>query len=166
MGKATVVEWLEKNADKYSSKADCVHGCVAALKCGERTVYKKIAALNLVWDCEGNPTVATQAAPKKSGKGGKDIIPADQFLGKLDKVAAITKYLDDEVKDSYIEDDRLRRRFGFGKDKWRDVNSLPCFEGRVFSFLDSESGRKVTVWSSKRGIENARSTISMDRYDK
>lgn len=149
--------WLMEHADNYKTRMACAQDCMKKFGCHRATVYKRQLALGLSWEEDPKPQA-------KKRRESTEVLPADKFLGKIDRVKQVLDYLNDELGDDYIEDDKLRRRFGIPKDRWREMVGLPCFESRVFSFMDGETQRRMTVWSSKVGIEKAKRTISMDRY--
>jgi len=166
----TVKEWLEANMDKYDDYNKCRMACTKSTKRDPSTVRKYMKRM---WT---KPIADNRVASRTPGRNiagrgvteepsPEDIIDKKAFLGSVDLVAQVINYLDDVVKDAYIENEKLRRKFGIGNDKWRDIVRLPVMAGRNLAYNDRD-GRKTTVWSSKKGIEAAKATISMARYDK
>jgi len=100
----------------------------------------------------------------KKSHSGRDIIQSDEFIGGIDIVRQVMAFLNNEIKDDYIEDEKLRRRFEITIGKWKEIKSLPVFNERLFIYT-KPTGQKETVWSSKRGVKMARETISMARYE-
>ncbi len=160
-------QWLKANKEKY--KDDRVQGmkaCVKVLNASYKGV-QKVAAQE--WPYTGNlgrkgnsvGPVAASLMPKSSKK---DIMCPDTFLSGVDIVQHVMDFLESDVKDGYIEDEKLRRRFEIGTGKWSEIKRLPLWEGRFFVYQKS-NGQRATVWSSKKGIELARKTISMARYE-
>jgi hypothetical protein len=157
----TARQWFGKHMHKYTDYDKCRKACIKATKKDHSTVRK---TLKSIWEGE-IPERRCGPAVKPVDATTDDIIDKKDFLGSVDVVAQILKYLDTDVKDAYIENDKLRRKFGIGTDKWRDIVRLPVTEGRSISYND-RTGRRTTVWSSKKGIDAAKETISMARYDK
>lgn len=93
----------------------------------------------------------------------KDVIPPDKFLSGVDIVAKVLDFMNKGVKDGYIDDDKLRKRFGISSTKWREMTKLTPFEDRSLRY--ERDGKQMVVWSSLRGIERAKKTISMARYE-
>lgn len=149
----TVREWLEQNMEKYTDYDACFKACMKKTKRDPSTIRKYMKNM---WEFEEE----VEELPS-----GEDIIDKKDFLGSIDIVAKVLEYLDTVVRDAYIENDKLRRKFGINTTKWRDILRLPVMDGRSLSYNDRE-GRKITVWSSKKGINAAKETISMARYDK
>ncbi len=94
----------------------------------------------------------------------RDIMHPDEFIGGIDIVKQVMEFLNAEVKDSYIEDEKLRRRFEITIGKWKEIKSLQVFDDRMFIY-SKPTGQKATVWSSKKGVKTAKETISMARYE-
>ena len=94
----------------------------------------------------------------------KDIMQPDEFISGIDIVKQVIVFLNVEVMDGYIEDEKLRRRFEIGTGKWKEIKNLPVFGERMFIYT-KPTGQKATVWSSKKGIKTARETISLARYE-
>ena len=94
----------------------------------------------------------------------KDIMQPDEFISGIDIVKQVVEFLNIEVKDGYIEDEKLRRRFEISIGKWKEIKNLPIFGERMFIYT-KPTGQKATVWSSKKGIKTARETISLARYE-
>jgi hypothetical protein len=165
--KITTREWLKANMKKYKDYEKCKNACMKATKKTSSTVRK---CLNEMWKGERGDSRCADGKAKKhtvvdSEISMEDIIDKKSFLGSVDIVAQILEYLDEVVKDSYVDNEKLRRKFNLGSEKWRDISRLPVMEGRTLSYNDRD-GRKTTVWSSKKGIAAAKETISMARYDK
>ena len=125
------------------------------LKVRKDSVWKQMGRL---WPRPG------KGIPKNPEDLIKDVIPPEQFLAEVDDVRKVLDFLNATVKDSYIESDKLRRKFEVSQTRWKEMVQLPVFVDRSLTY-DCGGGRKKTVWSSKQGIETARKTISMARYD-
>ena len=165
-----IEDWLTENKDKWlHDRVAGMKACAEELGCSLKGVQNRAAT---IWPLGDYPIVPRSKSipktkiniPDKNVDGRSDIITAKEFISYIDVVQQIIVFLDNEVKDGYIENERLRRRFEIGTTKWKDIQGLPVFEGRVFVY-SKPSGSKATVWSSKQGIELARQTISMARYE-
>ena len=109
-------------------------------------------------------TKAKAVVKIKKSNSSRDIIQSDEFIGGIDVVRQVMAFLNNEIKDNYIEDEKLRRRFEITIGKWKEIKSLPVFNERLFIYT-KPTGQKEIVWSSKRGVKMARETISMARYE-
>ncbi len=115
-----------------------------------------------IWDKNKNGALTLSKTSVKDKK--KDIMQPDEFITGIDIVKQIADFLNSKVKDGYIEDEKLRRRFEIGMSKWGEIKRLPIWDGRIFIY-HTPTGQKSAVWSSAKGIELARKTISMARYE-
>ena len=179
MPKWTTKEWVELHLSEYDvatvkGKQKLVTACAKAIGRGRKTVHNVICEVmkekGMTSEAIGRPRnsgckIAPSAAVKEVLPDDSDLIDPADLLGRIDVVAQIKKYLDTVVKNKYIDSEKLRTKFGIGKDKWREVSSLPVFDGRTFTYTCSRTGRRVIVWSSKASITAAKETISMSRYD-
>lgn len=154
----TVKEWLEANKPKYypDRRREWYHDCAKETGCSLNTV-KKYAPR--IW-----PVESGVSARKIKGSEDKDIIAPEAFLSGIDVVQKVIGILDNVVKDAYIEDDKLRKRAGISRPKWKEVSGLSRFDGRRFTY-PTDTGQKITVWSSINGVRKAQETISMSRYE-
>lgn len=153
----TIKEWLTENKDAYTDRAQWITDCATQLG------FNRKAASNVaarIWP--SNKKRDRLALPKENGA---DIINTSTFLDDIDMVKKVLSFLDTEVQDNYIEDERLRRRFGISRPAWKEMCRLPLFEDRRFTYTKAVGGTKTTVWSSKRGVRTARETISLARYE-
>lgn len=163
----TIRKWLEKNREKYQGKRmEGMEACVRDLSFGIKSVQNKAAS---IWPVIGKEIVPITSEGltgflKSKNKNSNDIMHPDDFIGGIDIVKHIMDFLNTEVKDGYIEDEKLRRHFEIGASKWNEIKRLPIWGERMFSYVKA-NGQKLVVWSSKKGIERARSTISMTRYE-
>lgn len=161
---SSIREWLVKNKSKYKDRKSLVKACVKELKVNFKSVMNIVPS---VWRMDGHPLPNINNF-KKSDKKIKTkethLMKKDDFLTGIDIVKQILNFLNETVQDSYIEDDKLRRRFEMGITKWKEISELPVFENRQFRYTKG-SGQKGVVWSSKKGVEEAKSTISMARYE-
>ena len=176
--KMTAREWCVANIDRYKSRDAFIRACVKAVGCNAGRVRTLIAECfpkfqNPSYNSrrKGNqntvsepptPSMGTIVTPKKGSKN--DIVPAAEFLASIDIVGSVIKFLDEEVGSCFIENEALRRRFGIGREKWKEMTSLPVFDGRSFTYTNKD-GKRVTEWSSVKGIEKAKKVISMACYD-
>ena len=154
--KMTARKWLIANRDLYSDRRQWIKDSAKTLSQSEKSVATK-ANQHQLWNKE-------RVRMTKSDECGKDIIPAEDFLNDIDIVKKVLDFLNETVADSYIEDDKLRRKLDISQSRWRQMTQLPPFENRSITY-DCGGGRKKTVWSSEEGIEAARQRISMARYD-
>lgn len=154
--KMTARQWLVAHRDKYTDKQQWIKDCADILNQSEKSVASK-ANYHQLWGKEESLSMPITEC-------GKDIIPAEDFLNDIDIVKKVLDFLNDTVKDAYVEDDKLRRRLDISQTRWRQMVQLPPFESRSITY-DCGGGRKKTVWSSEKGIESARQRISMARYD-
>lgn len=76
----------------------------------------------------------------------------------------VLDFLNADVKEGYIEDEKLRKRIGVNAAKWKEMVNLPVFESRRLVYFRGD-GAKQAVWSSEKGIKKAKETISMARYE-
>jgi len=151
----TIREWLEANKEKYEGRyKEGVAACVNELGVDKKCVQRKA---RLVWGYQ--KSVASENLPESN-----DIIAPIDFISGIDIVQKIVDFLDTKVMDGYIEDSKLRRRFEMGQSKWNQIKRLPVFEGRLFNY-QTRHGQKATVWSSQHGVDVAKKTISMARYE-
>ncbi len=173
----TIREWLTKNKSKYANdRKGWVKGCVENLDVSTKAVQNKAAG---IWPARGgtkreNPLKGLISSVGKDmiitgfvkpvNLTNKDVMGAEDFITGIDIVRQIMDFLNTIVKDGYIEDSKLRVKFEIGISKWNEVKRLPIWEDRVFVYT-TPTGTKATVWSSKKGIELARKTISMARYE-
>lgn len=152
----TIKEWLEANKTEYEGRykegiAACMDELGVSIKCVQRKA-------RLVWGHQ------IDAVVNKLPVSDNDIMAPKEFILGIDIVQKIVDFLNKEVGDGYIEDSKLRRRFEVGQSKWGQIKRLPIFEGRLFIY-QAKNGQRATVWSSKNGIEIAKKTISMARYE-
>lgn len=170
----TIKEWLNEHRDEYKNdRSGGIKKCAEELGIALKSVQNKVPN---IWPAGEFKNVngrtnrlKTENQPKIKTSNyahdvKKDIIDADNFINSVDIVKQIMNFLNDEVKDGYIDDEKLRRRFEISTGKWREVQRLPIFEGRIFTY-NRPNGSKATVWSSKKGISLAKNTISMARYE-
>ena len=61
----------------------------------------------------------------------RDLISPDIFLNEIDLVKQVRDFLNNTVKDSYIEDDKLRRRLEISIPRWKEICQLPIFAERT-----------------------------------
>jgi len=152
----TIREWLEANKEKYEGRyKEGVAACVTELGVGKKVVQRKA---RIVWGYQKERVI------DESQVLGNDIIAPIDFISGIDIVQKLADFLDTKVMDGYIEDSKLRRRFEIGQSKWNQIKRLPVFEGRLFNY-QTRHGQKATVWSSKQGVDVAKKTISMARYE-
>jgi len=166
MSKLTVREWLTANVEHYDNRRKWIKDCAEQLQVKRKTV-QEMASEILNSDLLSSIPIKIQSIKVKSSKisNGTHIISKDKFLLGIDIVKQILTFLDKEVGDSYIENEKLRRHFQISIPKWKEIANLPIFETRKLSYLLNGTGQKNTVWSSKEGIENAKATLSMARYE-
>ena len=155
----TVREWLTKNKSKYEDREKWVEACMEELGVVRKTVMIKA---RIIWPLEGKTQLDSVSSNKKMDKDF--LMDKDEFLTGIDVVKQILGFLDEVVGDAYIEDEKLRRRFEVSLPKWKEICDLPVFEGRRFRYTKG-SGQKGIVWSSEAGVEEAKKTISMARYE-
>ncbi len=154
-------QWLTESQDKY--KDDRIGGmkaCAEALNVSFKSVQNMAAHVWPLWEKNKDQTLSLDI---KSGKS-KDIIQPEEFIDSIDVIKHIMDFLNSEVKDGTIEDERLRRRFEIGISKWNEIKRLPIWEGRIFPYTRKD-GAKAIVWSSVKTIKRAKETISMTRYE-
>ncbi len=163
----TIRQWLIENKDKYQDdRINGIKACAKDLNVSIKAIQNKAVG----WNAQGmhySPVSSSGLIPygsisKKVNK--KDIMQPEDFLAGIDIVKHIMDFLNDELKDGYIEDEKLRRRFEISITRWNEIKRLPIWEGRVFPYTRRD-GTKATVWSSIKGIKKARATISMTRYE-
>lgn len=151
----TIREWLYKHENEFPTKKEFVEACAEAVGVKKDSVYNVVAE---IW-----PTKKTDT-PKSPADLVKDLISPEEFLAEVDDVRKILNFLNEVVTESYIEDEKLRRKFDISHTRWKNLVELPVFEGKSLTY-DCGGGRKKTVWSSRKGIEAAKSTISLARYE-
>lgn len=150
----TIKEWLTKNKGNYTDRRQCLDDCAKELKVRRDSVLEQS---RFIWPAKEPMNLdATDTV--------KDIITPADFIAEIDIVAKVLGFLDENVKEGYIENEKLRKRFGVSHTKWKELIRLPIFKDRSITY-DCGNARKQTVWSSQRGIEIVRSTVSMARYD-
>ena len=148
----TIREWLTENRNNYDDRTRWMKDCAGKLNVSFKSV-RNVAAQ--VWSCRDKVV---------GRKISSDVMRPDEFLSSVDVVKHIMDFLDTEVKDGYIEDEKLRRRFEMSISKWNEIKRLVIWDERKFVYI-KPNGSKATVWSSAHGIELARKTISMARYE-
>jgi len=112
-----------------------------------RRTFKSIAPGNEDYRFKKNGVAKRQvvmAVKIKKGHSGRDIIQSDEFIGGIDVVKQVMAFLNNEIKDNYIEDEKLRRRFEITIGKWKEIKSLPVFNERLFIYT-KPTGQKETV---------------------
>lgn len=155
----TCRQWLEENKSLYNTREELADACANELGLKRNTVRKK---LSQVWPVKSFSK--DYCLPDFEHSSKSDIIATEEFLKSIDVVARLSEFLDENVGDNYIEDEKLRRRMEVSKDRWREIKTLPKFSDRVLTY-DCGGGRKKTVWSSVEGISAAKGTISLARYE-
>ena len=93
-----------------------------------------------------------------------DIIDSDEFISSIDIPRKILIFLDTEVKDGYLPNEKMKTRFKMLSSKWKEIRELPLFANRIFNYTRPD-GTRDSVWSSEKGIDLAKNTISMTRYE-
>lgn len=154
-----VERFLRENIEDYNNIEELIKVCAHNFHISKdkiSKVFKDIAVFN-----KSNSFLKF----KQEKNNNSEIIDASSLLSSLDIVAKIKEYLNNVVKDNYIDNDVLRDKFDISREKWKEVISLQIFEARIFSYKDARSGKRTIVWSSKKGIKVAKSTISMSRYE-
>ena len=160
-------EWLEKNKAKYFEtglRKEGIIACAEELGMSIGGVQNKAASVWPMKNTKKSLSFSNSLSLTSKRDGTKDILTPDEFISEIDVVRHVMHFLDSEVKDGYIEDEKLRRHFEMGISKWNEVKRLPVWEARIFIYT-KPTGQKATVWSSAKGIELARKTISMARYE-
>lgn len=165
----TIGQWLTENQDKYKDdRINGVKACAEAVGVSIKAVQNKAVGWNMQGKVIHNRPISSPGLisyggiPKKGNK--KDIMQPEDFLAGIDIVQHIMDFLNDELKDGYIEDEKLRRRFEISTTRWNEIKRLPVWDGRIFPY-SRKDGAKATVWSSSKGIKKAKATISMTRYE-
>lgn len=153
----TAQAWVEEHGHKYTDRRKLFHACQKATGKSRSGVNAAIAA---IWCGKPGTTKVPKPAPSAD-----DIIPADDLLRALDVPKMILEELD-EVGDAYIEESKLQRRINCSRQQWREAVSKSIFKDHRIVINDhTNNNRRMTIWSSKRGIKAARNTLSMGRYD-
>ena len=156
-------EWLTQNKDNYDGgRAEAIKECAEELSVTVKAVQNMASRVWPIWEKNKNGMLSLSKV--SVGDKKTDIMQPEEFINGIDIVRQIVDFLNKEVKDGYIEDEKLRRRFEIGMTKWNEIKKLPVWEGRVFVY-NTPTGSKTAVWSSRKGIELARETISMARYE-
>lgn len=159
----TTRQWLQKNKEKFAgNRKGWIKTCIKELRVNPKTVYDLTAK---IWPNEKRAYCkeikSTSPTPKFNQK---DIISPEEFLKDIDIVQQVLDFLNNEVQDGYVEEDKIKRRFGISISAWKEIGDLPLFIDRKLIYYKSNGGKTI-VWSSKKGIEKARQTISMAKYE-
>ena len=149
----SIKTWLIQNRDKYTDRKQYINDCIKELNVRRGSVLFKS---RFIWPAKEKVVIDKDSE--------KDIIDPKSFIAEIDIVDKVHKFLDAVVKDGYIEDEKLRKRFDISRTRWKELVRLPIFEDHILTY-DCGNARKQTVWSSKEGIQIVRSTVSMARYD-
>jgi len=174
----TIKDWVEENLDNYDvaspeGKREMIADCKEAIPhANPRGIRNRICysmkARGIESENPGRPrntnsgtAFRTTKAPEESGEG---VITADELLGRLDVVTQIKTYLENVIGKDYKDNESLRKTFGIGERRWRDMRNLPALQEHYFSFADARTGKHLTVWSSRQGIKNARAATSRNRH--
>jgi len=156
MDKPTINQWLASHMEEYKGRRRAwINVCESDLDVTRDAVTRQARKL---WPPD------QQREEKPMDTNDSDIVLADDFLAVVDVVDQIKRFLDDTLKDNYIETEKLRRRFDVSQSKWREIVNLKMFAANIFTF-DCGGGKKKTVWSSAAGIDKLKATTSLSRYD-
>lgn len=140
-----IEKWLEERFDRYDKDA---------------LIAKRIEEF-------GSPMHIVEAkyrrVEQRMGCNGGDIISAECLLNSVDDVSRVSDFLEAEVGDNYIDEEKLRVKMEVSKTKWDRLKNLSVFEGRRLSV--EQKGKRVTLWSSAAGIQALKDHISMAKYE-
>ena len=160
MSKPTIRQWLKDNKANYDNTVEgrkkWIKDCCNILGHSYKTVTGKA--------CQVWPFREAKSCFQSNEDSTADIISPNDFIQEIDIVGQVEDFLNNIVKDGYIECEKLRRKFDVPPTKWRELKRLQKFDDRQFTYTKA-SNKKTTVWSSIKGIQLAKETINMSRYD-
>lgn len=161
----TAKEWLIANWDNYPDRKTRLAACAKATKkaaSGIRAAYLKILESG---KSRGSDEYHPHTQPVAILDGNADdIIESELFLKRLDVPGALKEILK-AVGNNFIFEDKLRRRVLCTNQQWKDAISLTTFDDNHIAVTDHATGKRAVVWSSKAGIAQAKTTLSMGRYE-
>ena len=152
----TIKVWLRDVGPRFEVRSEMVRACAKELGVSEKSVR------NYVVGVLGEVAVVGGTKRRKKRKKVK-VLEKGKFLESVDCVGKVVRFLDKVVGENYIEEEKLRRKFEISQVRWRELLRLKVFEGRRISV--EQEGRKVTVWSTRKGIEELRDTVNMSRWE-
>lgn len=157
MSNLTIRQWLETNREFYGNtikeRRRWIKDCTKKLNFSMKSVSSKACEIWPERDIRNKPI-----------SDEEDVINPEKFIAEIDIVKHVEDFLNNVVKDGYIECEKLRKRLDVSVAKWRELKTLPIFKNRRFIY-SKHTGNKTTVWSSEKGIQLAKDTISFSRYE-
>lgn len=150
-------QWLLDNYRQYDTNTDLRLACRRETKASAT----KVRHIHNGLTRRGKAVIAETARVKRAvPQTDQGIIEPEKLLNDLDLASHVEEYLDSVVGDRYIEQPQLMDNLEFSERHFRAAVRDPRFDSRKITINDRRSpSKRITIWSSKNGIEKIRTQL-------